>query len=50
MAYIYTGSAKVPEDLAWEVLQAADMYLLEGLKRLCENTIAKVSDPAVQSK
>jgi len=41
MAYVYTGSAKVPEELAQEVLQAADMYLLEGLKRLCENTIAQ---------
>jgi hypothetical protein len=42
MNYVYTGSAKVPAELAQDVLQAADMYLLEGLKRLCENTIAQV--------
>ena len=45
MEYVYTGSATVGSaELAREVLQASDMYLLEGLKRLCENKIAQVSD------
>lgn len=32
---------EVPEDLAQDLLQAADQYLLEGLKRLCEEAISE---------
>lgn len=31
----------MPEDLAQNLLQAADQYLLEGLKRLCEEAISE---------
>ncbi|KAG6438318.1 hypothetical protein SASPL_103255 [Salvia splendens] len=41
MRYIYTGSVDVSLDIAQDVLRAADQYLLEGLKRLCECTIAQ---------
>ncbi|XP_026449979.1 ARM REPEAT PROTEIN INTERACTING WITH ABF2-like [Papaver somniferum] len=41
MRYIYTGSVNVPIDIAEDLLRAADQYLLESLKRLCENTIAQ---------
>ncbi|KAK8509913.1 hypothetical protein V6N13_093751 [Hibiscus sabdariffa] len=41
MRYIYTGSVTVEIDLAQELLKAADQYLLDGLKRLCEYTIAQ---------
>lgn len=41
MAYIYTGNVEVNPDLATELLQASDQYLLEGLKRLCEMCIAQ---------
>lgn len=41
--YIYTGSIEVTSDIAQDLLRAADQYLLEGLKRLCEYTIARVS-------
>lgn len=40
MLCIYTGDLEVVPDLAQELLQAADQYLLEGLKRLCEASIA----------
>jgi len=40
--FIYTGSVQVTSEIAQDVLRAADQYLLEGLKRLCEYTIAKV--------
>ncbi|KAI7980287.1 ARM REPEAT PROTEIN INTERACTING WITH ABF2 [Camellia lanceoleosa] len=39
--YIYTGSVDVNLDIAQELLRAADQYLLEGLKRLCEYAIAQ---------
>ncbi|PPE01323.1 hypothetical protein GOBAR_DD01649 [Gossypium barbadense] len=39
--YIYTGSVTVEIDHAQELLRAADQYLLEGLKRLCEYAIAQ---------
>jgi len=32
---------EVPGDIAEELLQAADQYMLEGLKRLCEVAIAR---------
>ncbi|PSS06379.1 ARM REPEAT PROTEIN INTERACTING WITH like [Actinidia chinensis var. chinensis] len=41
MRYIYTGSVDVNLDVAQELLRAADQYLLEGLKRLCECAIAQ---------
>ncbi|KAK6940828.1 BTB/POZ domain [Dillenia turbinata] len=42
MRFIYTGSADVNLDIAQDLLRAADQYLLDGLKRLCECTIAQV--------
>ncbi|WCJ21534.1 ARM repeat protein interacting with ABF2 [Euphorbia peplus] len=41
MRFIYTGSVDVDIEIAQDVLRAADQYLLEGLKRLCEYTIAQ---------
>ncbi|MBA0833451.1 hypothetical protein Goarm_005894, partial [Gossypium armourianum] len=41
MRYIYTGSVTVEIDHAQELLRAADQYLLEGLKRLCEYAMAQ---------
>ncbi|KAK1277587.1 ARM REPEAT PROTEIN INTERACTING WITH ABF2 [Acorus gramineus] len=44
MRYIYTGSVEVSQvtpDMVQDLLRAADQYLLEGLKRLCEYDIAK---------
>ncbi|XP_071721363.1 ARM REPEAT PROTEIN INTERACTING WITH ABF2-like [Rutidosis leptorrhynchoides] len=41
MRYMYTGSVDVNLDIAQDLLRAADQYLLEGLKRLCEYTIAQ---------
>ncbi|RDX57989.1 Arm repeat protein with ABF2, partial [Mucuna pruriens] len=47
MRYIYTGSVDVNLDLAHDLLRAADQYLLEGLKRICENAI--VQDISVEN-
>ncbi|XP_048230639.1 ARM REPEAT PROTEIN INTERACTING WITH ABF2-like [Ricinus communis] len=41
MRFIYTGSVDVDIEIAQDLLRAADQYLLEGLKRLCEYTIAQ---------
>ncbi|XWS09009.1 hypothetical protein CRYUN_Cryun40dG0048800 [Craigia yunnanensis] len=41
MRFIYTGSVDVTLDIVQDLLRAADQYLLEGLKRLCEYTIAQ---------
>ncbi|KAL6293382.1 hypothetical protein ACE6H2_001524 [Prunus campanulata] len=41
MRFIYTGSVDITLDIAQDLLRAADQYLLEGLKRLCEYTIAQ---------
>ncbi|XP_024981701.1 ARM REPEAT PROTEIN INTERACTING WITH ABF2-like [Cynara cardunculus var. scolymus] len=41
MRYIYTGSVEVNLRIAQDLLRAADQYLLEGLKRLCEYSIAQ---------
>ncbi|MQL73796.1 hypothetical protein Taro_006159, partial [Colocasia esculenta] len=41
MRFIYTGSVEVTQDISQDLLKAADQYLLEGLKRLCENEIAQ---------
>jgi BTB/POZ domain len=51
--YFYpAGKVEVPGDIAEELLQAADQYMLEGLKRLCEVAIARTlsvdSLPAAQ--
>jgi len=40
--FIYTGSVEVTTVIAQDLLRAADQYLLEGLKRLCEYAIAQV--------
>lgn len=40
MRCIYTGTVEVASDSAQELLRAADQYLLDGLKRLCEYAIA----------
>lgn len=40
--FIYTGNVDVNVDIAQDLLRAADQYLLEGLKRLCEYAIAQV--------
>lgn len=40
--FIYTGSLEVDLDVAQDLLRAADQYLLDGLKRLCEYAIAQV--------
>ncbi|KAF8394421.1 hypothetical protein HHK36_020629 [Tetracentron sinense] len=41
MRFIYTGSVDITLDVAHDLLRAADQYLLEGLKRLCEYAIAQ---------
>ncbi|GAB4829604.1 hypothetical protein Ancab_019272 [Ancistrocladus abbreviatus] len=41
MRFIYTGTLDVTPDIAQDLLRAADQYLLDGLKRLCEYTIAQ---------
>ncbi|KAL0823398.1 hypothetical protein Bca101_047075 [Brassica carinata] len=41
MRFIYTGKINITKYLAQELLVAADQYLLDGLKRLCEYTIAQ---------
>ncbi len=41
MRCIYTGRVDVTPDIAQELLRAADQYLLEGLKRLCEAAIGE---------
>ena len=41
--YIYTGSVDVNLEIAQDLLRAADQYLLEGLKRLCEYAMVQVS-------
>lgn len=35
-----TGSVEVSPEIAEELLKAADQYMLEGLKRLCEAAIS----------
>lgn len=40
MECVYTGTVEVRPELAQELLEAADQYMLDGLKRLCEATIA----------
>ncbi len=37
---VRAGSVEVTPDIAEELLKAADQYMLEGLKRLCEAAIS----------
>ncbi|XP_058742311.1 ARM REPEAT PROTEIN INTERACTING WITH ABF2-like [Vicia villosa] len=39
MRFIYTGTVAVDLDIALDLLKAADQYLLDGLKRICESVI-----------
>lgn len=41
MRFLYTGTAEVTLEIAQDLLRASDQYLLEGLKRLCEECIAE---------
>ncbi|KAJ4882929.1 hypothetical protein Rs2_33022 [Raphanus sativus] len=41
MRFVYTGRISITKHLAQDLLVAADQYLIEGLKRLCEYTIAQ---------
>ncbi|KAK7242996.1 hypothetical protein RIF29_37778 [Crotalaria pallida] len=41
MRYLYTGTLDVNLDIAHDLFRAADQYLLEGLKRLCEYAISQ---------
>jgi HEAT repeat protein len=41
MKFIYSGRINIAKHLAKDLLVAADQYLLEGLKRQCEYTIAQ---------
>ncbi|KHN10662.1 Arm repeat protein interacting with ABF2 [Glycine soja] len=41
MRFIYTGTVDVNLDIAQDLLRAADQYLLDGLKRICEYAIAQ---------
>lgn len=41
MRCIYTGTVVVPAEMAQDLLRAADQYLLESLKPLCESVIAQ---------
>eukprot|EP01025_Chloroclados_australasicus_P029931 TRINITY_DN2991_c1_g3_i1.p1 TRINITY_DN2991_c1_g3~~TRINITY_DN2991_c1_g3_i1.p1 ORF type:complete len:783 (-),score=114.99 TRINITY_DN2991_c1_g3_i1:1875-4223(-) len=45
MVYIYTGTVEVPQKIAQELLRASDYYILDGLKRLCENTLMEEITP-----
>jgi hypothetical protein len=40
MTCVYTGSVEVTPAIAEDLLRAADQYMLEGLKRLCEASLA----------
>ncbi|XP_048136079.1 ARM REPEAT PROTEIN INTERACTING WITH ABF2-like [Rhodamnia argentea] len=39
--FMYSGSVEITPDIAPELLRAADQYLIEGLKRLCESAVAQ---------
>ncbi|CAK7346594.1 unnamed protein product [Dovyalis caffra] len=41
VTFLVEGSVEVNIDIAQDLLRAADQYLLDGLKRLCECTIAQ---------
>ena len=37
--FIYTGTIEMTKHITQDLLRAADQYILEGLKRLCEYSI-----------
>ncbi|KAK7336752.1 hypothetical protein VNO77_17298 [Canavalia gladiata] len=41
MRFIYTGTVDVSLEIAEDLLKAADQYLLDGLKRICEYVISQ---------
>mmetsp|Transcript_34800 Transcript_34800/g.58447 ORF Transcript_34800/g.58447 Transcript_34800/m.58447 type:complete len:729 (+) Transcript_34800:396-2582(+) len=41
MRCVYTGTVEVAADIAQDLLRAADQYIIEGLKSLCEKAIAQ---------
>ncbi|CAL9219793.1 unnamed protein product [Arabidopsis halleri] len=41
MRFLYTGSVNITKEIAEDLLRAADQYLLEALKRLCEYIIGQ---------
>nr|XP_004493669.1 ARM REPEAT PROTEIN INTERACTING WITH ABF2-like isoform X1 [Cicer arietinum] len=41
MRFIYTGTVDVDLNVAVDLLKAADQYLLDGLKRICEYVISE---------
>ena len=45
MRCCYTGTVEVTPDISHELLRAADQYLLDGLKKLCEHAISKELTP-----
>lgn len=45
MHCLYTGNVKVAPELAQELLQVSDQYMIETLKRLCEQAIAEQLAP-----
>lgn len=45
MTCIYTGEVEVPSELAQELLEVSDQYMLERLKGLCEAAITKELAP-----
>ena len=40
--FIYTHTVEMTTDIAQDLLRAADQYILEGLKCLCEYSIVQV--------
>ena len=41
MIYNRTGHVEVQDDMAEELLRAADQYMLDGLKQLCEQALER---------
>ncbi|KAL2320949.1 hypothetical protein Fmac_029918 [Flemingia macrophylla] len=41
MRFLYTGTVDVKLDVAQDLLKAADQYLLDGLKRICEYALSQ---------
>ncbi|XP_075852057.1 ankyrin repeat and BTB/POZ domain-containing protein 1 [Microcebus murinus] len=42
LRYVYSDHTELPPEAAYDVLGAADMYLLPGLKRLCGRSLAQL--------
>lgn len=47
--FIYTGTVDVDLNVAVDLLKAADQYLLDGLKRICEYVISEVGQNLIES-